>query len=189
MNQIADTALIELAVHNNDQLAFGELVKRHQSTIRHSLRQLSNWNEALADDLAQETFIQAYKALGQFNRKAKFSSWLYRIAYNQFLQHCRKNQAQKNFAEFEEIDDNEFQAPIELAEDGSSAGQLQEQLAALLAQIEPERRSVLHLLLYKQYTQQEIATTMGIPLGTVKTHINRGRAALQKRLVHWQETL
>ena len=187
MNQVSDAALIDLAVHNNDQYAFGELVKRHQSTIRNSLRQLSNWNDSLADDLAQETFIQAYKGLGKFNGKAKFSSWLYRIAYNQFLQHCRKNQAQKNFAEFEDIDEAEYESTSEITHPDNEEGQLHRQLAGLLAQLEPERRSVLHLLLHRQCTQQEIATIMGIPLGTVKTHISRGKAELQKELSHWQD--
>ncbi|MEM7360360.1 MAG: sigma-70 family RNA polymerase sigma factor [Pseudomonadota bacterium] len=187
MNNYSEEVLIELAVRNDDQHAFGQLVKQHQSTIRNSLRQLSNWNEALADDLAQETFIQAYKKLHQFNSKAKFSSWLYRIAYNQFLQHCRKNQAQKNAADLEPLEDHELahQGATSTAEQAEN--QLQTQLAALLSEIEPERRSVLHLLLYRQCTQQEIANILSLPLGTVKTHINRGRAELQKKLAHWQD--
>ena len=200
MNQYSETALINLAVSNNDQNAFGELVKRNQTSVRHSLRQLSNWNEALADDLAQETFIQAYKGLHRFNQKSKFSSWLYRIAYNQFLQYCRSNQAQKNYAEFEEVEDlgqlhdnAESAHSSNQAAEGQASGnrlagiQLQTQLAKLLDQLEPERRSVLHLLLHRQCTQQEIATIMNLPLGTVKSHITRGRAILQKQLAHWQD--
>ncbi|MFT5135562.1 MAG: RNA polymerase sigma factor (sigma-70 family) [Arenicella sp.] len=200
MNQYSETALINLAVSNNDQNAFGELVKRNQTSVRHSLRQLSNWNESLADDLAQETFILAYKGLHRFNQKSKFSSWLYRIAYNQFLQHCRSNQAQKNYAEFEEVEDlgqlhdnAESAHSSNRAAEGQASGnrlagtQLQAQLAKLLDQLEPERRSVLHLLLHRQCTQQEIATIMNLPLGTVKSHITRGRAILQKQLAHWQD--
>jgi RNA polymerase sigma factor (sigma-70 family) len=195
VNQYSETALINLAVSNNDQNAFGELVKRNQTSVRHSLRQLSNWNEALADDLAQETFIQAYRGLHQFNQKSKFSSWLYRIAYNQFLQHCRSNQAQKNYAEFEEVEDLEqIHGETESAHSRNqtsgnrlAGNQLQAQLANLLDQLEPERRSVLHLLLHRQCTQQEIATIMNLPLGTVKSHIIRGRAILQKQLAHWQD--
>jgi RNA polymerase sigma factor (sigma-70 family) len=189
VNQYSETVLIDLAVSNNDQHAFGELVKRNQSNIRHSLRQLSNWNEALADDLAQETFIQAFKGLHRFNHKAKFSSWLYRIAYNQFLQHCRSGQSQKNYAELQELDEaTQYVADAKATVTDGSLGEsnLQVQLAALLAELEPERRSVLHLLLHQQCTQQEIATTMAIPLGSVKTHITRGRAVLHKKLAHWQ---
>lgn len=196
MNQYSETALINLAVSNNDQNAFGELVKRNQTSVRHSLRQLSNWNETLADDLAQETFIQAYKGLHQFNQKSKFSSWLYRIAYNQFLQYCRSNQAQKNYAEFEDVEDLGQIHDAKQADHSHNSAQqsgsklageqLQTQLAKLLDRLEPERRSVLHLLLHRQCTQQEIATIMHLPLGTVKSHITRGRAILQKQLAHWQ---
>ena len=189
MNQYSETVLIDLAVSNNDQHAFGELVKRNQSSVRHSLRQLSNWNEALADDLAQETFIQAFKGLHRFNHKAKFSSWLYRIAYNQFLQYCRSGQSQKNYAELQELDEStqELENVHTVGTDGSlGESDLAVQLAALLAELEPERRSVLHLLLHRQCTQQEIATIMGIPLGSVKTHITRGRVVLQKSLAHWR---
>jgi RNA polymerase sigma-70 factor (ECF subfamily) len=192
VNQYSEAVLITLAVSNNDQRAFGELVKRNQVGVRHSLRQLCNWNEALADDLSQDTFIQAYKALHQFNQKSKFSSWLYRIAYNQFLQYCRSNKAQKNYAEFEVLEDldkiqDESTSTENESADQKSGEELQLQLAQLLSELEPERRSVLHLLLHRQYTQQEIATTMNLPLGTVKTHISRGRTILQKKLAHWQE--
>jgi RNA polymerase sigma-70 factor (ECF subfamily) len=183
-----EEALIGLALGKHDQFAFGQLVKRHQSTIRNSLRQLTNWDEALADDLAQETFIQAFKNLHQFNGKARFSSWLYRIAYNQFLQYCRKQQSQKNQAELQDLDAQEHQNNDPLPAEEEAESQLQKQLAKVLAEIEPQRRCVLHLLLYKQCTQQEIAQIMQIPLGTVKTHINRGRADLQKRLAHWQDS-
>ena len=191
MNQYSEEVLIDLAVRNNDQNAFGELVKRNQSVVRHSLRQLCNWNETLADDLAQETFIQAYKGLHKFNRKSKFSSWLYRIAYNQFLQHCRSNKAQKNYAEFADFDEQELSNSAQHAthdkQTENTPGLLQQQLARLLVELKPERRSVLHLLLHRQCTHQEIATIMALPLGTVKTHITRGREFLQQQLLAWQE--
>jgi RNA polymerase sigma-70 factor (ECF subfamily) len=191
VNQYSEDVLIDLAVRNNDQTAFGELVKRNQSGVRHSLRQLSNWNEALADDLAQETFIQAFKGLHKFNRQSKFSSWLYRIAYNQFLQHCRSNNAQKNYAEFADYDEQELSNSAQHAtpdqQSDHNPGQLQQQLAGLLTELKPERRSVLHLLLHRQCTHQEIANIMALPLGTVKTHITRGREFLQQQLVAWQE--
>ena len=80
-----DQALIDAVVKEGSHRAFAELVKRYQSPLRYSLRQLTGWNEALAGDLAQETFIKAHSALSSFQGKAKFSSWLYRIAYNLML--------------------------------------------------------------------------------------------------------
>ena len=85
--EIDDQTLINRVVKQGNQRAFAELVKRYQSQLRYSLRQMTGWNEALADDLAQETFIKAYQALPGFRAEAKFSSWLYRIAYNQMVSH------------------------------------------------------------------------------------------------------
>ena len=85
----SDQALIERVVTTDCHDSFGILVERHQSDLRYSLRQMTGWNEALADDLAQETFIQAFKSLKNYQGTAKFSSWIYRIAYNQMVSHFR----------------------------------------------------------------------------------------------------
>ena len=189
MSEIEDNQLVDQAVRLNDQGAFAELVNRHQSKVRYSLRQLTNWNESLADDLAQETFLQAFRQLSKFRGEAKFSSWLYRIAYNAFLQHVRKKTLDtSSLDEYPILETQE--EPVALQDTGSDSHNEQSELhrtvAALLAQLEPERRSVLHLFLHRQHTQQEISEIMGIPLGTVKTHISRGRQGLQMALQAWR---
>lgn len=191
---INEVALIDLAVGKNDQRAFAELVQRHQSKLRYSLRQLTNFDEALADDLAQETFIKAFKQLHRFKKEAKFSSWIYRIGYNTFLEYARKKKLDvvaidEAFGEGNEPESRADDFSTNRYADGETDKRevdLQAKVAQLLAALEPERRSVLHLLLHRQFTQQEIATTMSIPLGTVKTHINRGRLELQKGLNDWR---
>ncbi len=183
MKTLEEAVLVELAVSENDQRAYAELVNRHQSNLRYSMRQLTNWNEALADDLTQDTFIQAFKELHRFRKEAKFSSWLYRIGYNVFLQHVRKKQL-----DTQSIDDDPYIAnQVAETAQGDETSALHQKVAKLLSMLEPERRSVLHLFLHRQNTQQEISDIMGIPLGTVKTHINRGRSALQQSLQGWQE--
>ncbi|GHA15836.1 RNA polymerase sigma factor [Arenicella chitinivorans] len=183
MKTLEEAVLVELAVSENDQRAYAELVNRHQSNLRYSMRQLTNWNEALADDLTQDTFIQAFKELHRFRKEAKFSSWLYRIGYNVFLQYVRKKQL-----DTQSIDDDPYIAnQVADPRQGDETSALHQKVAKLLSMLEPERRSVLHLFLHRQNTQQEISDIMGIPLGTVKTHINRGRSALQQSLQGWQE--
>src|SRR5262252_4342651 len=86
---VSDAQLIARVLVQDDRHAFSELVRRHQSTVRASLRRLTG-NHALADDLAQETFLLAYRNLRSFRQEAKFSTWLYRIAYNVFLADARK---------------------------------------------------------------------------------------------------
>src|SRR5215218_8214991 len=87
---VTDAQLIARCVVGDDRHAFAELVKRHQSSVRACLRKLTAGNHALADDLAQETFVLAWRNLGAFRQEARFSTWLYRIATNCWLAHARK---------------------------------------------------------------------------------------------------
>src|SRR5436190_7548529 len=87
---ITDAELIARVVVQDDRHAFSELVRRHQSSVRSTLRRLTAGNHALADDLAQETFLLAYRNLKSFRQEARFSTWLYRIATNAFLAEARK---------------------------------------------------------------------------------------------------
>src|SRR5207244_12864598 len=89
---LSDAQLIARCVVGDDRHAFAELVRRHQSAVRACLRKLTSGNIALADDLAQETFIQAWRNLKSFRQEARFSTWLYRIATNCWLMPARKRQ-------------------------------------------------------------------------------------------------
>ena len=86
----ADNDLIARALLKDDRNAFGELVRRHQSQLRASLRRMTGGNIDLADDVAQETFILAWKNIKSFRFEAKFSTWLYRIAFNAWQSEVRK---------------------------------------------------------------------------------------------------
>src|SRR6185312_7693837 len=89
-HEVPDAQLIARCIVGDDRHAFAELVKRHQSSVRACLRRLTAGNHALADDLAQETFMLAYRNLKSFRQEAQFSTWLYRIATNAFLAEARK---------------------------------------------------------------------------------------------------
>ena len=88
--EVTDAELIARVVVQDDRHAFSELVRRHQSAVRATLRRLTAGNHALADDLAQDTFMLAYRNLRSFRQEARFSTWLYRIATNAFLADARK---------------------------------------------------------------------------------------------------
>src|SRR5205809_749632 len=83
------------------------MVRRHQSPVRGLLRQLVRADLELADDLAQETFIRAYKNIRSFRGEAKFSTWLYRIAYNVFRENARKRK------ELVGIDEEQLQSEVD----------------------------------------------------------------------------
>src|SRR5436190_23976847 len=87
---VTDAQLIARCLVGDDRHAFAALVRRHQSGVRACLRKLTVGNHALADDLAQETFVLAWRNLASFRQEARFSTWLYRIATNCWLAHARK---------------------------------------------------------------------------------------------------
>jgi len=182
-----DQALIDAVVKEGSHRAFAELVKRYQSPLRYSLRQLTGWNEALADDLAQETFIKAHSALSSFQGKAKFSSWLYRIAYNLMLSHFRvaRNRELTGGLRGQEEQslwhDNDYEAIV-----SNESLQLHRDLAQAMKYLSDNQRMALHLSLHRECTQQEISDIMSIPLGTVKTLITRGKASLREQLADWK---
>ena len=186
MSEIAtDKALVDRVVANNCHDSFSALVERHQSDLRYSLRQMTGWDEALADDLAQETFMLAYKSMASYKADAKFRSWLYRIAYNQMISHYRlaRNNGITGI-------DETVSAIASSRESDSSAAftdqSLHQDLARAMQQLPTQQRMVIHLCLHRQLTHREICTIMEIPLGTVKTCISRGKATLRDLLSSWQ---
>jgi RNA polymerase sigma factor (sigma-70 family) len=171
-----DQCLIDRVLDSDDQHAFSQLVKRYQSQLRYSLRQLTGWDEALADDLAQETFIRVYRSLGSYKGDARFFTWIYRIAYNCFAAHCRGRKSE---------------VPLEeghLAEAGfnpQTSQDLHRDFARALETFPPEQRMALHLSLQRQLSHAEIADIMDSPLGTVKSYISRGQERLKLLMVGW----
>ncbi|MBI2992759.1 MAG: sigma-70 family RNA polymerase sigma factor [Gammaproteobacteria bacterium] len=173
-----DRTLIGRVLNENDQRAFAELVKRHQSQLRYSLRQITGWDHALADDLAQETFIKAYKSLHQFRGDAKFFTWLYRIAYHCFLAHRRSLKPEEQLKDDADVPD--------AGHDPGAAADLHRDLARAMLVLSPEQRMALHLHLHRELTHEEVAEIMNCPLGTAKSHIQRGREKLRDQLSSWR---
>lgn len=177
---VSDKNLIERVLIHKDRHAFDQLVKRHQSMLRYSLRQWTCWDEALADDLAQDTFLRAYQGLAKFRFDSSFSTWLYRIAYRIFLDH-QKSASNRHL----EYVGDAWQEEIEQAENHDQPD-LHRDLARAMQVLSADQRAAVHLHLHRQYSHQEISDIMDIPLGTVKTHINRGRQLLAEALEDWR---
>lgn len=171
-----DKTLITRVLDKGDEHAFTELVKRYQSQLRYSLRQLTGWDEALADDLAQETFIKVYKSLHQYQGNAKFFTWVYRIAYNCFAAHCRSRKPEVQLA-LDEIPDQGFNPETE--------ADLHRDFARALKIFLPEQRMALHLFYQRELSHSEIAEIMDCPLGTVKSYISRGHEKLKQQMMSW----
>jgi len=172
-----DDALIKRVRKDDDQQAFAALVRRYQSRLRYSLRQLTDYDESLADDLAQETFIKAYMNLHQFRSDAQFFTWLYRIAWRSFADYYRRQKP-------EQVPGTS--SDPEPSYTTQERDNLHMDFAKALMNFGPEQRMVLHLHFQREFTHQDIARIMDCPLGTVKSHIQRGRVKLQQYMEAWQ---
>jgi RNA polymerase sigma factor (sigma-70 family) len=174
--ELSDADLLARVLVDGDQHAFGELVRRHQSPVRGLLRQLTRADVELADDLAQDTFIRAYKNIRSFRGEAKFSTWLYRVAYNVFREHARKRK------ELVGIDEAQLQAQ---ADPQTTDPALRHDLMSALANLPLHERTAVVLCCQNGLSHDEAARVLDIPLGTVKTNVLRGREKLKKMLAAW----
>jgi RNA polymerase sigma factor (sigma-70 family) len=176
--ELTDADLVTRVLVDEDQHAFSELVRRHQSAVRGLLRQLTRTDAALADDLAQEAFLKAYKHIRSFRGEARFSTWLYRIAYNVFREDARRRK------ELVGIDENVLQA--EQDPQTVDAG-LRHDLMHALNLLPLHERSAVLLCCQNGLSHDEASRVLDIPLGTVKTNVLRGREKLKKTLAAWEK--
>jgi RNA polymerase sigma-70 factor (ECF subfamily) len=148
--------------------AFESLVRRNQSLVRGFLRRLAG-DATTADDLAQDTFLMAWRRIGTYEGKGSFRGWLCRIAYTQFLQNRRSAKASAR-----REDAVMAQAATSVDERGGVEARLD--LDRVLAVLSPEQRAAVALCYGEGMSHQEAADALGLPLGTVKSHVLRGRA-------------
>lgn len=164
--------------------AFAGLVHQYQDRIynlcRHLLAQAQN-----AEDAAQDTFVKAYRGLGNFTPGASFYTWLYRIAVNTCLDYNKKpffESLFKKSAQGEEFMIKESAhgfSPERLYE----ARQLGQLLQACLGNLSPKLRAAIILKEMEGFSYEEIAGIMDISLGTVKSRISRAREELRKMMI------
>ena len=132
-----------------------------------------------AADCAQEAFIRAYKALHQYDPALPFGPWIYRITTNASLNYVQRWHAHETPVE-------ELPESIEPDDAGPEASALRREevgeVLAAMAELPAAYRAALTLRHMQQLSYQEVSDALGIPLGTVKTHLHRARAALKARL-------
>lgn len=168
-----DNQLVARALATQDMAAFGELIRRHQSQVRNYLRKLCG-DFSVADDLAQECFMHAWDKLHTFAGKGAFIGWLLRIAYTTFLQSKRKS---KRYAEI--LDEVGHVAMLEgrdMALQPDEVGDLDKFLAVLT----DEERSIMIMSYACGLSHREISDATGMPVGTVKSVIFRGKEKVRK---------
>ncbi|PHS23464.1 MAG: RNA polymerase subunit sigma-70 [Robiginitomaculum sp.] len=171
----SDIELTALVVATGDQHAFGQLVERYQTLVRAMLTRMTG-NHALADDLAQDAFIKAYRKIGTFSGKGSFKSWLCRIAYTEFLQAIRKRKAASAAMERFKVHQE-----IEERSDNWEQGDAMD-LDRALGHLSEVERTAIVLCFSSGMSHSEVSDVMDLPLGTVKSHINRGKAKMRTLL-------
>lgn len=176
--ELSDADLIARVVFDDDQHAFAELVRRHQSPVRATLRGLTRGNDVLADELAHETFLRVYRSLQSYRGDARFSTWLYRIAYNVFQSHARRQRPHDPVEQHAA----ELTLPAE-----TERVDLQQDLAEAMKRLSGNERAAITLCYTSGLTHEEAAEALGWPLGTVKTNISTGKEKLRRYLQPWAD--
>ena len=182
---VSDAQLIARALVAGDRHAFAELVKRHQSSVRACLRKLTAGNHALADDLAQDTFVLAWRNLATFRQEAKFSTWLYRIATNCWLADARKRKEELLGDRVDEIADEDADAMPHVDDmhaDHARGSTLRVDLERAMAVLSDAERAAIVQCYHNDLSHEEAAYVLGCPVGTVKTHVLRGKLKLKAAL-------
>jgi len=178
----SDEALVnrQRAALPGDTRPFAELVRRHQERILANCRYLTGSPDD-AEDLAQDVFIKAFFALGRFEGRARFGTWLQRIKVNHCLNHLRRRRRWRE----EDVDDAALQARPELKVDADAEARLADtdrrrRIAAVLDAMPETLRVPLLLRDLDGLEYAEIAERLGIGLSAVKMRIKRGREMFRR---------
>ena len=169
MSQLNDIALVAQVVVLGNKRAFDSLVKKYQSPVRRFFLHQTLGDEELSDDLAQETFIKAYTHLASFKNLSNFSTWLFRIAYNIFYDYIR------NRKETSGLEDWEVDAIYQTEQ--RHIGEEMDIYRGLSLLKEAERTCIT-LRYMEDLSIDKIASITGMPSGTVKSHLSRGKEKL-----------
>ncbi len=169
---MTDADLVRAARAGSDT-AFARLVERHQAPVRGFLRRTLGSGWAEADDVAQETFLAAWSSLGRLRDPDGVRSWLCGIAWRKAQDRIRsaRRSAARDHAWLDEAE-----APAGISAEDRMA------MAAAMAELAPDVRACVALCLADGFSNGEAAQILGLPLGTVKSHVARGRARLLKAL-------
>ena len=166
-----------------DDSAYGELVSRYADYVFTIAARIVGDTDA--DDVAQETFIRAHAALGRFRGDSKFSSWLYRIAVNRSLTHLKRRSRRP-----EPVDPGpDDEGPCETLASGAPDperlvldDEFRRRVRGAVAALPPRYRAAVTLFYLEERDYTEVAGVLGIPIGTLKTHLHRARAMLRETL-------
>ena len=162
---------------------FIELIAAEQESLRRFLRGLCNGDGFRADDVAQEAMLKAYLSFEHFQRRSRFSTWLFRIAYNCWHDHLKKND------NWPSIDDSDNGAAVRKEaqkvpdeSDPLARSHEHQQLYMAIGRLSVHEQAVILLYYMEDKPIKEIETITGMPSGTVRSHLSRAREHLKQYL-------
>ncbi|MEI7500354.1 MAG: sigma-70 family RNA polymerase sigma factor [Bacteroidota bacterium] len=189
-----DFMLVQLARDNGDQQAYAELLNKYRDSLFFMMLKMTS-NATDADDLTIEAFGKAFKNLKQYTPEFAFSTWLFKIAANNCIDFLRKNK-RIQFADNFFDDDGEYtDAPSNIAsnsldpEEKIIEKQKIQMMHDVVEKLKPHYRQLIELRYFKEWSYEEIATELDLPIGTVKAQLFRAREFLYQILRTSQEKI
>ena len=170
--QLSDSQLVALIQSTADSNAYSELVSRYQMSLFAFIYRYTN-EKYLAEDITQDAFIKAYEKISLFKGKAQFKTWLFSIAYREFLQSKRKDNAlQKLLKKFEQHTSQKYLSKLDTRIDINNA----------LKRLSDNQRAVILLCDASGMTNNEASVILQMPLGSLKTYIKQARSIMRNYL-------
>jgi RNA polymerase sigma-70 factor (ECF subfamily) len=177
--------LIREALDGNSQ-SYGQLVERFQDRLYNAMLQVVNSHDE-AEDVVQDSFVQAYIKLDTFQGNSKFFTWLYRIAFNNALSRQRRKRSDLSIEQSREITGSDPEDRLESPEEPL----LREERVALVHRaldlLSQEHRAILVLREMEDLAYEEIAEILGINIGTVRSRLSRARSQLKVHLTELEQ--
>lgn len=168
-------------------LTFRALVQTHQQTVYYLALDLTG-NHHDAEDLSQEVFIKAHRAMDRFRGDASYKTWLYRIAVNTYLNKKRKK-ALAFMKLWGDVGEPELSHPSHRPDEHAEASTIQRHIDQALEKLSPRERSAFVLRFYQDLPVREVAETLEVAEGTVKSLLYRATQKLQKELAFYRQEL
>jgi RNA polymerase sigma-70 factor (ECF subfamily) len=178
-----DYMLILRATKDSDQKAYAELMERYRDSIFHLCRKMV-FNDDDADDLTIETFGKAFQRLKQYTPAFAFSTWLFKIASNHCIDFIRKKRI--NALSLDRGIDTEEGGKIQITIKDEAPDPIEtlekkqkvEKMRLVVSELKPQYRRLVELRYFEEYSYDEIASELDLPLGTVKAQLYRARDIL-----------
>ncbi len=165
---------------NGDERAYEKLLSRYRDMVYYTVLRMIN-NKQDAEDLTIESFAKAFIHIDQYKPTYAFSTWLFKIATNNCIDYFRRKNAKSKSSEKQELEEG-MDGLIDKADIGPEKNLIKKQrkefVIKILTELNPDYKKFIELRYYKEYSYDEIAKTLNIPIGTVKAKLYRAKSII-----------